>query len=93
MMGRERGMTACCSGPLIQNGGNGNLPLTLWQRPECPDGRPQQDSLHNLATAPHQAMGPRTPIPLSEQALIPAKAGSHGATPDHSHRFHRHPSG
>ena len=29
------------------------LHLTLWQRLECPDGRPQQDSLHNLAPAPH----------------------------------------
>ena len=37
--------------PII--GVNGNLHLTLWQRLECPDGRPQQDSLHNLATAPH----------------------------------------
>ena len=27
--------------------------FTSWQRLECPDGRPQQYSLHNLATAPH----------------------------------------
>ena len=38
-------MTAWRSGPLIQNGVNGNLPLTLWQRMNSPDGRPQQPSL------------------------------------------------
>ena len=50
--------------PYPKLGLTGTSPSTLWQRLEWPDSRPQQDSLHNLATAPPLGHVASHPHPL-----------------------------